>query len=224
MTLKSSLEGDSMIILPNGYGKSLIFQLLPRICESQIIIITPFSAIIQEQVLKLGKRAKRIDGDIINFLSNKDINYILYGRLKSMYYFQFNILILVKLYIMITDLFQPIYQNVPVQIQDYLWKEMQHIYFPTPNTSLTNMSAEFWREVPGKMCHILLLMKHISLCNGVGTFAPTSSNLPNLDSFFHPLISPQWPLPLWSACNKKFLKYCVWKNTVRYQLTLTDKM
>lgn len=73
VALKSSLEGDSMIILPTGYGKSLIFQLLPRICESQIIIITPLSAIIQEQVQKLGKRALRIDGEIINFLSNKGI-------------------------------------------------------------------------------------------------------------------------------------------------------
>lgn len=71
VSLKKSLEGDCMIILPTGYGKSLIFQLLPLICNSKIIIVSPLSAIIQEQVQKFGQHALKIDGKIISPLGNK---------------------------------------------------------------------------------------------------------------------------------------------------------
>lgn len=72
VSLKKSLEGDCMIILPTGYGKSLIFQLLPLICNSKIIIVSPLSAIIQEQVQKFGQHALKIDGKIISPLGNKE--------------------------------------------------------------------------------------------------------------------------------------------------------
>ena len=35
-SLKASRQSDSMVILPTGYGKSLIFELLPVINRSQV--------------------------------------------------------------------------------------------------------------------------------------------------------------------------------------------
>ena len=42
-SLKASRQSDSMVtgILPTGYGKSLIFELLPVINRSQVIIVSP---------------------------------------------------------------------------------------------------------------------------------------------------------------------------------------
>ena len=56
---------DTMCVLPTGYGKSLIYQLLPRTFDyflssdvenSSIIVVSPLNALMQDQISKL-KRA-----------------------------------------------------------------------------------------------------------------------------------------------------------------------
>ena len=52
---------DSLIILPTGFGKSLIFQLLPFVfdswlgaSESFILVVSPLNALIRDQTVKLN--------------------------------------------------------------------------------------------------------------------------------------------------------------------------
>lgn len=58
--LKAIQEKDTVAILPTGYGKSLIFELLPHfskcVCDikSVVIIIAPLNAIIEQELGKLG--------------------------------------------------------------------------------------------------------------------------------------------------------------------------
>lgn len=75
-SLISALNSDVLSILPTGYGKSLIFEILPRfvdICKSfnhvnqvqdiplttasAIILITPLNSIIYEQIQRYGDQA-----------------------------------------------------------------------------------------------------------------------------------------------------------------------
>jgi ATP-dependent helicase YprA (DUF1998 family) len=64
-TLKYVYEGkDTMAVLPTGYGKSVIFQLLPFLFQWKFgqqqpmicIIVTPLNSIMQDQVMTLRKR------------------------------------------------------------------------------------------------------------------------------------------------------------------------
>ena len=56
---------DSLVILPTGYGKSLIYQTLPFIFDyldasytaNMIIVVSPLNALMQEQVEKLSRVA-----------------------------------------------------------------------------------------------------------------------------------------------------------------------
>ena len=53
-------DQDVLALLPTGYGKSLIYEMLPYIKPSVLtIIISPLTALIEQQVLKLGSRATR---------------------------------------------------------------------------------------------------------------------------------------------------------------------
>ena len=53
------LEGnDCLCCLQTGYGKSLVYELLPFIIENCIVVvIEPLNAIIKQQLDKLGDRA-----------------------------------------------------------------------------------------------------------------------------------------------------------------------
>ena len=56
---------DSLVILPTGYGKSLVYQTLPFIFDyldvssttNMIIVVSPLNALMQEQVEKLSRIA-----------------------------------------------------------------------------------------------------------------------------------------------------------------------
>ena len=60
---------DSLVILPTGYGKSLIHQTLPFIFDyldvsstaNMIIVVSPLNALMQEQVEKLSRIAFRAE-------------------------------------------------------------------------------------------------------------------------------------------------------------------
>uniref|UniRef100_A0A8W8KTZ8 DEAD/DEAH-box helicase domain-containing protein n=1 Tax=Magallana gigas TaxID=29159 RepID=A0A8W8KTZ8_MAGGI len=63
-TLKSLYEGhDTMAVLPTGFGKSIIFQLLPFLFQRKLgqqqpmisLIVTPLNSIMQDQVRSLTK-------------------------------------------------------------------------------------------------------------------------------------------------------------------------
>lgn len=66
----SAVQRDTLTILPTGYGKSLIFELLPQMLQSKIIIISPLNAIISEQLAKLGDRSLRIDTELLTDLTS----------------------------------------------------------------------------------------------------------------------------------------------------------
>lgn len=73
-SLKAATFSDSMIILPTGYGKSLIFELLPLLNNTQIIIVSPLNAIIEEQVSKFGADYTSLDLKLLEDLK-KGKNY-----------------------------------------------------------------------------------------------------------------------------------------------------
>lgn len=81
-SLKAALFSDSMIILPTGYGKSLIFELLPLLNNSQIIIVSPLNAIIEEQVSKFGTDFTCLDLKLIEVLQKKGKNTYLYNYIN----------------------------------------------------------------------------------------------------------------------------------------------
>ena len=59
----ASREKDCLCVLPTGYGKSLIYQLLPFVfdelqsevkCSSCVIVVSPLNAIMEDQICKLS--------------------------------------------------------------------------------------------------------------------------------------------------------------------------
>ena len=53
-------QKDTICVLPTGYGKSLIYQLLPHVCDFYnneenlcIIVVSPLNALIDDQMAKL---------------------------------------------------------------------------------------------------------------------------------------------------------------------------
>ena len=63
---------DVLAVLPTGYGKSLIYQLLRPVCNfmncggrsnaqhSSVLVISPLNALIQDQILKMRKGALNV--------------------------------------------------------------------------------------------------------------------------------------------------------------------
>ena len=54
--IRESLQGDLMVTLPTGFGKSLIYHLLPYATDnktSAVIIVSPLNSIIEEQAAML---------------------------------------------------------------------------------------------------------------------------------------------------------------------------
>ena len=75
---------DCLCVLPTGFGKSLIFQLIPLVwdqlyglCDSCVLIVSPLNAIISDQIEKLKSRdigvevLKRENQDIIQTVDGK---------------------------------------------------------------------------------------------------------------------------------------------------------
>lgn len=56
--LKKIYEGkDTLVLLPTGYGKSVIFHLLPKLFGDKIVIcVSPLNAIIMDQIKRLRSR------------------------------------------------------------------------------------------------------------------------------------------------------------------------
>ena len=61
--VKKSIKNDALVILPTGYGKSLICELVQLLTNSTIVIISPINAIIDEQLGRFGNYAIRVNED-----------------------------------------------------------------------------------------------------------------------------------------------------------------
>ncbi|KAL5022891.1 hypothetical protein ScPMuIL_002046 [Solemya velum] len=61
--INSIIKNDVICMLPTGYGKSLIYEILPIVCREKlkrdacVIVLEPLNVIIQQQMLKLGSKA-----------------------------------------------------------------------------------------------------------------------------------------------------------------------
>ena len=71
-SVKSALAGDTLIVLPTGYGKSSIFELVPLITNSKAVIVSPLNAIIEEQCQRLGDSAIHINATLTSGLHNEE--------------------------------------------------------------------------------------------------------------------------------------------------------
>ena len=71
-SVKAAQFDDTLSILPTGYGKSLVFELLPRLNDTKALIISPLNAIIEEQTEKLGDRSIRIDAKLVKEIRVRD--------------------------------------------------------------------------------------------------------------------------------------------------------
>ena len=60
-----------LVILPTGYGKSLVYELIQIICDSKMIIISPVNAITDEQIRRLDLTIK-LDEYLIKEIGNKN--------------------------------------------------------------------------------------------------------------------------------------------------------
>lgn len=69
--VKYALNCDTLVILPTGYGKSLVYELVQNITKTKVIIISPINAIIDEQVNRFGDAAMKIDDRIVSKLEHK---------------------------------------------------------------------------------------------------------------------------------------------------------
>jgi len=68
-TIEALRKGDVLAILPTGYGKSLIYHLMPFVDESCfVIVLCPLNSILYEQKERLGESALLIDRNVVSDL------------------------------------------------------------------------------------------------------------------------------------------------------------
>lgn len=82
--IKKSVAGDALIVLPTGYGKSLIFEILPytKLPYASIIVASPLNAIITEQLVKLQNVSIHINDSVVEGLVHHD-DKEMYGPLTE---------------------------------------------------------------------------------------------------------------------------------------------
>ena len=71
-SVKAARFTDTLSILPTGYRKSMVFELLPRLNDTNAVIISPLNAIIEEQTEKLGNRSLRVDAKLVKNLRDSE--------------------------------------------------------------------------------------------------------------------------------------------------------
>ncbi len=73
-SLVAAKDHDTLVILPTGYGKTIIIQCLPFLEEqpSVIIIVNPLNTIIEEESSRFGKHCQFVDDDFIKGLTSPE--------------------------------------------------------------------------------------------------------------------------------------------------------
>ena len=68
--VKAAMTGDVCVFLPTGYGKSLIYQLLPYLSDppKPVVVASPLNAIISEQSERLSSLSLVIDNELLQAL------------------------------------------------------------------------------------------------------------------------------------------------------------
>ena len=87
------LRKDTLIILPTGFGKSLIFQLLPFVFDSWlgakksfIFVVSPLNALMRDQTVKLNDmQVRSLVVRNTESLSDVEINEIKQSRYRIIY-------------------------------------------------------------------------------------------------------------------------------------------
>ena len=87
------LRKDTLIILPTGFGKSLIFQLLPFVFDSWlgakksfILIVSPLNALMRDQTVKLNDmQVRSLVVRNTESLSDVEINEIKQSKYRIIY-------------------------------------------------------------------------------------------------------------------------------------------
>lgn len=85
-TLVKLLNGiDCICSLPTGYGKSLIYEMLPFICQHDtvVIVVVPLNAIMDQQIQKLGKQAFSLSG--LDKVSGEERESLKRGNFKYLF-------------------------------------------------------------------------------------------------------------------------------------------
>jgi len=81
-------DNDTLAIMPTGYGKTLIFELLPYLMQEKygvkycIIIASPLNAIIQQQLERTPGHAVQITADFFEEDQDHDVEGMLMGKYK----------------------------------------------------------------------------------------------------------------------------------------------
>ena len=87
------LRKDTLIILPTGFGKSLIFQLLPFVFDSWlgakksfILVVSPLNALMRDQTVKLNDmQVRSLVVRNTELLSDVEINEIKQSKYRIIY-------------------------------------------------------------------------------------------------------------------------------------------
>ncbi|CAC5417458.1 recQ [Mytilus coruscus] len=75
-SVSAAYHNDAMIVLPTGYGKSLIFEVLMNMTKKRCIIISPLNAIILEQSKRLGSEAVIVDTSLISEIKKDEAHCV----------------------------------------------------------------------------------------------------------------------------------------------------
>ena len=151
--IRKSVYGDTLVVLPTGYGKSLIFQILPY---SSIIVVSPLNAIITEQSTKLANLSIHISESFIQSLIHQDMEEI-YGPLTKE---------VMQQRIMVDNFKDGKYL--------YVIGHPEHLLHNAVKTVLASMQ---WK---GKISHIVVGEAHCILSWGKSQFQPSYLQLKSL--------------------------------------------
>ena len=85
-------RGDLLAVLQNGFGKSLIFQVLVRVKEiltgntSVVIVVCPLKSIVQDQIAEassMGLTAVSLADNRLEYIVKGNFNYSLTRRVRD---------------------------------------------------------------------------------------------------------------------------------------------
>jgi len=87
--LRGLMRQDSIVLLPTGSGKSVIFQLLSLITPGVAIVVSPIISLIEDQIINLYNRGiDRVTG-ISSAMDTNDKNFAIEGITKGQFFISY---------------------------------------------------------------------------------------------------------------------------------------